>query len=455
MGARTEQSIRQYPVLSRLLTYVTPGSEAGTPDTDFAQTLLNQLPHAVFILNEAHVITFLNQRWEQQTGLPNTVTLNQPLKTFLHPDDHGELNTYFQTLTTDNARPVEARVLNHNGDALWVEITLEISKTTQGGNMFIGTMTDISERVKEEELLHASHRSLSALINDLPGMVYRCRNDKNWTMEYVSGGGARLTGYPPNDIINNSKRSYDSLIHYDDHDKVWTAVQSGVRERRKFDIVYRIFTQNNELKWVWERGSGIFSDDGELLGLEGYITDITADKIARDKLLDSQLYDPVTRLPNRHLFFDRLTQAMARSRIYSADGFVLFLIHFEQLSDFFTRYGETFQSRIHSIIAQRLCAEVTSMDSVACLQPDRYVILIENNAERKVDPRELSERIFMQMRAPVEIDGSTHYLACGIGGVHSDSKYQNGDSVIQDATIALDRARALGRSRFEMFDRQE
>ena len=271
-------------------------------------------------------------------------------------------------------------------------------------------------------------------------------------MEYVSVGGAKLTGYPPNDIINNSKRSYDSLIHYDDHDMVWAAVQSGVRERRKFDIVYRIFTRGNELKWVWERGTGVFSDDGELLGLEGYITDITADKIAQDKLLDSQLYDPLTRLPNRHLLMDRLGRALARTHISPDSSFILMLLHFDQLADFFARYDTDFQSAVSSEIAHRLNSEISGIDSISVLQADRYAILIDLYPGRELNARTLAERIFSNTRAPLNVEEKTHYLTCSIGAVLSATRHRSADSVIQDAAVALDRARELGVSRFEMFD---
>lgn len=114
-------------------------------------------------------------------------------------------------------------------------------------------------------------RPLSTLMSNLPGMAYRCRNDQNWTMEAVSEGCYQLTGYSPFELIGNREISYIQLIHPDDRERVWNAVQATVKENRPFQLVYRIITLEGEEKFVWEQGCGVFSESGELLALEGLI----------------------------------------------------------------------------------------------------------------------------------------------------------------------------------------
>ncbi|MFE1745426.1 PAS domain-containing protein [Coleofasciculus sp. H7-2] len=114
-------------------------------------------------------------------------------------------------------------------------------------------------------------RTLSTLMSNLPGMAYRCRNDQNWTMEAVSEGCYPLTGYSPFELIGNREISYAQLIHPDDRERVWKAIQAAVQENRPFQLVYRIITAAGEEKFVWEQGCGVFSESGELLALEGLI----------------------------------------------------------------------------------------------------------------------------------------------------------------------------------------
>src|SRR6185369_16882165 len=114
--------------------------------------------------------------------------------------------------------------------------------------------------------------------SNLPGMAYRCRNDKDWTMEFVSEGCIELTGYKQAGLVQNRTISYAQLIHPDDRESTWNDVQAALREERPFKLVYRISTAAGVEKWVWEQGRGIFGPDGELLAVEGFITDITERK---------------------------------------------------------------------------------------------------------------------------------------------------------------------------------
>lgn len=144
------------------------------------------------------------------------------------------------------------------------------------------TALDISERKRIETALRESERQLSTLMKNLPGMVYRCRNDSQWTMEFVSEGCRSLTGYAPEEIMQNSVVSYASLIHPEDREKVWVDVQRGVREGTPFQTTYRIVDRSGSVKWVWEQGCGIFLDE-TLMALEGFITDITERKRAEEE----------------------------------------------------------------------------------------------------------------------------------------------------------------------------
>ena len=131
-----------------------------------------------------------------------------------------------------------------------------------------------TERKQYEFSLRESERTLSTLMNNLPGMAYRCDNDEKWTMRFVSKGFKELTGYNPKDIINNKKRAFSDIIHPKDRSLGKDEIRKALEKQAPFEIEYRIITANGDAKWVWEKGEGVFSDDGKLLFLEGFITDI-------------------------------------------------------------------------------------------------------------------------------------------------------------------------------------
>lgn len=130
----------------------------------------------------------------------------------------------------------------------------------------------VAERTRD---LHESERALATLIRNLPGMAYRCRNDRAWTMEFISEGCLAVTGFPPAAFINNATIAYADLIHPDDRERVWQKVQAAVQARRSFRLTYRITARNGQEKWMWEQGQGVFDNQDRLLALEGFIADIT------------------------------------------------------------------------------------------------------------------------------------------------------------------------------------
>lgn len=130
--------------------------------------------------------------------------------------------------------------------------------------------------------LEESRRRLETLVDNLPGMVYRCLNDPGWTMEWVSQGSAPLTGYCPADFMRG-RVSYGDLIDPEDRQRVWDEVQQAVSEGRAFQLVYRIRARDGAQKWVWERGRGVFDASGKLVALEGFIADVTANRKAEEE----------------------------------------------------------------------------------------------------------------------------------------------------------------------------
>jgi PAS domain S-box-containing protein len=150
------------------------------------------------------------------------------------------------------------------------------------------TVLDITERKKAEDDLKETHRLINTLISNLHVLVYRCRNDKQYTMEFLSEGARELTGYSPSDLLHNRKLAYNDLVHNDDRDYIWKEIQKAVKSRKQYQITYRIVTKSGEIKWVWEKGEGLFQKNGELEFLEGFITDITQRMKMEEDLQKSQ-----------------------------------------------------------------------------------------------------------------------------------------------------------------------
>jgi PAS domain S-box-containing protein len=137
---------------------------------------------------------------------------------------------------------------------------------------------NITDRKQNELNLRESERTLSTLMNSLPGMAYRCENDENLTMLFVSNGFQALTGYKPKDILQNKKISFSEITHPEHRKSLKSVIQKALRTKSPFEIEYQLINASGQAKWVWEKGEGVFSDDGKLLFIEGFITDINEKK---------------------------------------------------------------------------------------------------------------------------------------------------------------------------------
>jgi len=148
-------------------------------------------------------------------------------------------------------------------------------------------------RTLNSELLIEKVRYKS-LVDKIPSVVYRCKNDSDWTMVYLSDVFVDVTGYDAASVINNQEVSFLELIHPSDRAMVERNIETAIKNKKFFEVIYRIKHKNGSLKWVLERGQGIY-DGSNITMLEGVITDISELKQTQEKLqtLNSRLDNKV------------------------------------------------------------------------------------------------------------------------------------------------------------------
>src|SRR5579864_8992931 len=153
------------------------------------------------------------------------------------------------------------------------------------------TMKELSfaQSIANRHLQRDQERLLATLLNQLDGMVYRCRDDAHWTMEFVSVGCFALTGYRPEELLLNYRVSYEEVTHPEDRERVRESIHAAIAERRRFDLEYRIVRADGTVRWVWERGVGIFREDGSLEAIQGVIDDVTPRKENERIVRDAEL----------------------------------------------------------------------------------------------------------------------------------------------------------------------
>ncbi|MEO7862502.1 MAG: diguanylate cyclase, partial [Nitrospirales bacterium] len=245
--------------------------------------------------------------------------------------------------------------------------------------------------------------ALLSITGRMDGYLYRCRNDQSYTMLYISDGIATISGYPPSDFIQNKVLEYVSVIHPDDLEAVYAAVNTALEAKRNWNVDYRIVPNFGRAVWVREIGGGVFNDAGELVFLEGFVVDIGDRKVIEDQntrlltqlkdvneLLSAQKrelqlakqksdhsanHDALTGLPNRRAFHSQLRLAVDESHSKNIPIGLLFidLDRFKEVND--TLGHESGDALLQHVAAQ-LQTLLRSTDFVARLGGDEFAFLL-------------------------------------------------------------------------------
>ncbi|HEX2111427.1 MAG TPA: PAS domain S-box protein [Gaiellaceae bacterium] len=149
--------------------------------------------------------------------------------------------------------------------------------------VLVSFVTDRLERVWARE--RESERRFRTLVSNIPGAVYRCAHDADWTMEFLSDAIESISGYPASDFIANRVRSFASIIHPEDAGSA--AVEAAVASGKPYTLEYRIVHRDGGIRWVHERGQASVAPEGDVR-LDGAIFDVTERKRFEEDLREAE-----------------------------------------------------------------------------------------------------------------------------------------------------------------------
>jgi PAS domain S-box-containing protein len=262
------------------------------------KALAANIPGVVFrsLIDDDWTELFISDGIEQLTGYPARDFVGNRVRSctsVIHPDDRALCERVTrEAVANHRSFDLEYRVLHKDGSVRWASERTQPVYDDAGQPLYIdGVIFDITERKKAEAALAASHAELRrreaefrALLSNIPGTVYRCRNDAQWTPIFLSGNVEVVSGYTAQEFINGQAPSFPNLVHADDLAAVEQAVAAALASHSSYEIEYRLIGRDGVFRWVQERGRGIHDEDGRLLHLDGCIFDVTERKQAEAAL---------------------------------------------------------------------------------------------------------------------------------------------------------------------------
>jgi diguanylate cyclase (GGDEF)-like protein/PAS domain S-box-containing protein len=313
----------------------------------------------------------------------------------------------------------------------------------------IGIARDLTERLEAEAELRESKRQLATLIDNLPGLVYRCGTTVPWPFSLISEGAEVLTGYTIGDFMEQ-RVTWGGIVHPDDLAIVEEMIRDGIEKNRIFNVVYRIITRTGDVRWVVDRGQGVYDDSGKAIALEGIISDVTAQKEAEERILWTAHHDSLTKLPNRALFQARLAKALEQSANMGRKvGLILLDVdHLKEIND---TVGHDAGDAVLQAIANKLTRSVRPTDIVARNGGDEFAIILPGiMGEDEVNA--IAGPLLEKLQQPLAYGSRSLNCRASIGVSIWPDHAQEAAELLKQADVALLTAKATGRSKVMIFE---
>ncbi len=369
------------------------------------------------------------------TGRSNKDFIKMGWEQITHPDDLDKELYFMRELKSGNidSYTLEKRIIKPDGSVVWVYSILSNTYLSAKSNYNqICLVQDITPRKVFEEALMESERSKSVLLSHLPGLAYRCNNDKDWTMIYVSNGCHELTGYRPESLLGNRDLSFNDLISPEYRDLLRNHWAKILKNRESFNYEYEIITASGERKWVLEMGEGIFGSDKEVEALEGIIIDISFRKSMEDELKYSNDHDRWTGLYNRN-YLETLLEKDVRDK--SPDKKAIIGINLSLINSLSKIYGFNYTQKLVKIIVQALNFHETENKILFNTYENRFIFYFKGYKD-KIELLKFAQIIENTLEPYLSIER----IAAGIGIVEINDIDNDVDQLFKKVLIASEKA---------------
>ena len=367
----------------------------------------------------------------------------------MHPDDLARMREEAAGLTPEefNGWRIEVRIRHGDGSWRWFEATVTDCMDDPDVRGVVANLHDISARKETEEALRQAHeRFQSAFLNAPIGMAM---SDLEGRIIRANPALGRIVGRHAEDLVGECVHDF---THPDDREASRTEMQRLVSSGADgYRIEKRYFHADGGEVWVSVSVSCVRDEEGNPGYLIGQIEDVTERRALRERLAYAAIHDPLTALPNRVLFMDRLETALSRAARHGRHVAVIFLDldRFKLVND---GMGHAAGDRLLETVADRLRGALRPSDTVARFGGDEFVVLCDEIADQSV-AFEVAERLTDALRAPVSLAESEIFVTASAGVALSDQLGSDSAArLLRDADTAMYMAKERGRSRIEVFD---
>lgn len=275
----------------------------------------------------------------------------------------------------------------------------------------------------------------------------------DWDLEtgqlHLSERWCDLLGIEPEE--SPGLQTWFSRVHPDDLPRLRRSLSVFMASSEDvFEGQHRLRHASGEWRWVRARALAVRDGAGRARRLAGSLGDVSERKRYEDELVHGAFHDPLTGLPNRSLFLNRVAHCMARCARPGGQGFAVLFLDLDRFKIVNDSLGHSVGDLLLRSVATRLSEGLRPGDTVARLGGDEFTVLLEEIGDVS-QAEEIAARIVQEIEQPFTLDGQQIVISTSIGIAAGWSGYERPEDLIRDADTAMYEAKAEGRSRHRLF----
>src|SRR5215211_4660272 len=417
--------------------------------------LIEQGPAVVYIqeIGSPDSAMYMSAQIESLTGYSPEECKDPALRWgMVHPEDREWLQAEDdRTGEPGEVFTTEYRVVHRDGRTKWVRNEAVLTEDKMSGTRYWqGFMLDITERKRFEEALERLSQQHEMVLKSAGEGIFGLDLDGNAT--FVNPAAARMTGReaeelvgcPQHDVLHHTKP--DGYPYPREECPIHAVLEDKTTHSRDDEVFWR----KDGTSFPVEYMSSPIRQDGEVVGAVVTFKDFTERKFLEEQLHHQAFYDPLTGLPNRALFMDRLEHTLTRSNRRESSVAVMFvdLDNFKVIND---SLGHKAGDELLKVVAERVKSYLRPEDTAARLGGDEFTILVEDVASVG-EGVQIAERIAEVLQPPFTLKEQEVFITTSIGLALNISTQERAEDLLRHADLAMYRAKHKGKARYEMFE---
>lgn len=365
----------------------------------------------------------------------------------IHPEDRAIFESVFRhSMKACKNFKSEFRIIHSDGTIILVyaeaEIILDKNKKPI---RFIGTIQDITKRKEIEWKLIEAEQRYRNIHENLEVGIWSFDVVKN-TNILTSSGVEFVTGYTKEEFLN---KRWESIIHPEDL-PIYKDFQLKLRSGETIHHTYRIISKYGEIRWVQDQTIPVLNSTGNLIRLDGIVTDITDLKKSKEKITHLAYHDYLTDLPNKRMFNEKMEDCIKNSKINKKPFVVMYLD-----LDRFKNINDTLGHSVGDKLLQKFADRVNKVfnkgtNLFARLSGDEFGIILWGY-ENSEYPLTLAKQTIDCLKKPFQVDEYELYITTSIGISMYPINGETKENLLRNADAALSRAKEMGKNNYQIY----